>query len=175
MPQRGLTLLELLITLVILSLLLTIGLPGFQRQIQETRTLTMTQTLQDAVQMARQRAVSRNGRVSLRPLGDWERGWELFDDENHNGVRDDGEHIVLTHRLPPDLGGLTISGNQPMNRAISYIGTGESRHASGTPLGGFQAGRLTICSPDGSFGYELVLARMGRMRRQMVDAEKCTD
>lgn len=175
MPQRGLTLLELLITLIILSLLLTIGLPGFQRQIEETRTLTMTQTLQDAIQLARQRAVSRNGRVTLRPLGDWERGWELFDDENHNGVRDDGEHIVLTHQLPPDLGGLSISSNSKLRRAVSYVGTGESRHPSGSVLGGFQAGRLTICSPDRSQGYELVLSRMGRMRRQPVGPEACAN
>ncbi len=172
MPQRGLTLLELLITLVILSLLLTVALPGFQRQIAETRTLTLTQNLQEAIAATRHRAISRNGRATLRALGSWDQGWELFDDLNHNGTRDPEEPLVISHSAEGE--GLSISGNHWVEHYVSYIGTGESRHASGTPRGGFQAGTITVCSASGETGYKLVLARMGRVRRAPTEASDCT-
>lgn len=171
MPQRGFTLLELLITLVICTLILSIGLPGLQRHIDRTRTLTFTHSLQDAIQTTRHRAVAHNGRATLRALGSWEQGWELFDDQNHNGVRDDGERALLSHA--PEAEGLSAFGNQWVKDYISYVGTGESRHASGTPRGGFQAGSITICSPSLPQGYKLVLARMGRVRREVVEASEC--
>ena len=172
MPQRGLTLLELLITLVILSLLLSIGLPSFQRQIDQSRAHTATQSLMSALQATRHRAIARNGRATLRAQGGWENGWELFDDLNHNGVRDEGEPIILSHAL--DGRSVLIEGNQPVSSYVSYVGSGQSRHASGTPRGGFQAGTITICTSDGAEGYKLVLARMGRVRREPIGADSCT-
>lgn len=171
MPQRGLTLLELLVTLVILSLLLSIGLPSLQAQIERTRTLTLTRSLQEAIQATRHRAVGRNGRATLAALGSWENGWELFDDANHNGERDAGETLVLSHRVESES--VSIEGNDRMDEYISYVGTGESRHASGTPLGGFLAGTITICSHNANRHYKLVLARMGRVRRAEIEADEC--
>lgn len=172
MPQRGLTLLELLITLVILSLILTVALPSFQSQIQDVRTRTLTQSLYEAIQATRTRAVSRNGRATLRALGSWDQGWELFDDLNHNGVRDPGEPLVMQHRIKS--GPINVTGNGPVKRYISYIGTGESRYATGTPRGGFQAGTIKVCQ-EGAGGYKLVLARMGRVRKRAIDEAKCLD
>ncbi len=172
MPQRGFTLLELLITLVILTLLLSVGLPQLQSQVEDNRTLTMTQSLQEALAATRHRAISRNGRATLRALGSWEQGWELFDDLNHNGSRDPGEPLVISHNAQGD--GLSISGNRWVADYVSYIGTGESRHASGTPRGGFQAGAITVCSASGETGYKLVLARMGRVRRAAATPSDCS-
>lgn len=171
MPQRGFTLLELLVTLIVLSILLGVGLPRLQAQIEQTRTLTLTQHLQQAMQAARHRAISRNGRATLRPLGSWENGWELFDDTNHNAERDAGERLVLSHRI--DSEGVSIEGNDKVDRYISYVGTGESRHATGTPRGGFLAGTITICGESEAANYKLVLARMGRVRREAIEADEC--
>ncbi|WP_347331149.1 GspH/FimT family protein [Marinimicrobium locisalis] len=171
MPQRGLTLLELLLTLVVLSVLLSVGLPSLQAQIERTRTLTLTQNLQTAMQATRQRAISRNGRATLRPLGSWESGWELFDDANHNAQRDPGETLVFSHQVDSD--GVSIKGNDRVDHYISYVGTGESRHATGTPRGGFLAGTITLCSDSSGAHYKLVLARMGRVRREAIEADEC--
>lgn len=171
MPQRGFTLLELLITLIILSLLVAWGIPSLQSQIRQTQTRTATLSLYEAIQTTRVRAVTRNGRATLRARGSWDQGWELFDDLNHNGERDPGEELILEHQTPES--DIHIRGNSKVSRYISYIGTGESRHATGTPRGGFQAGTITICPESGNEGYKLVLARMGRVRQQVIDAEEC--
>ena len=174
MPQRGFTLLELLVTLVVLSIVLTMGIPSLQAQIERTRTLTLAQNLQAAMQATRHRAISRNGRATLRPLGaSWENGWELFDDLNHNAERDPGETLVLSHRI--DNEGVSIAGNDKVDRYISYVGTGESRHATGSPKGGFLAGTITLCSESAAANYKLGLARMGRVRREKIDAEDCEE
>lgn len=172
MPQRGLTLFELLVTLVILSLLLGFALPGFERQIENHRTAALTEELLTAIHTTRTRAISRNRRATLATLGDgWHEGWELFDDANHNGERDAGETLVLRHR--PEHPEVEASGNTPVRNYISYVGTGESRFATGTPRGGFQAGTLTICPEEKARGYRLVLARMGRLRQEEVAAATC--
>lgn len=171
MPQRGFTLLELLVTLIVLSVLLGVGLPRLQAQIEQTRTLTLTQNLQQAMQAARHRAISRNGRATLRPLGSWQNGWELFDDLNHNAERDPGETLVFSHTVGSK--GVEIVGNAWVDDYISYIGTGESRHATGLPKGGFLAGTITVCSDSETANYKLVLARMGRVRRETIDPDEC--
>jgi len=171
MSQRGLTLLDLLITLVVLSLVLTVAVPSFQAYISATRAKTRTLNLYEALQTTRTRAVGHNHRATLRALGDWSRGWVLFDDLNHNGQPDPNERLVAEHRFSGTE--ITIKGNRPLKNYVSFVGTGESRFASGSPGGGFQAGRLTLCSQDTHEGYQLVLARMGRVRIQEAQPGDC--
>jgi len=172
MSQRGLTLLDLLVALVILSLLLALAVPNFQSYISSTQTKTRTLSLYEALQTARTRAVSRNQRATLRALGDWSRGWVLFDDRNHNGQPDPDERLLAEHRFSGTQ--VNIEGNRPLKDYVSFVGTGESRFASGSPGGGFQAGRLTLCARDANKpGYQLVLARMGRVRIQEAQPGDC--
>ena len=77
MPARGFTLFELLVTLLILVLLLTIGVPSLSHQIQNTRTQAALQDLLQSVQHARTLAVSQNQRATLVHKGSWGDGWEL--------------------------------------------------------------------------------------------------
>src|SRR5690606_32572013 len=96
---RGFTLFELLITLTIFVLLLTLGLPSFSKHIQNTRAKTATTELLQAVQKTRTLAVSKNLRATLAPLGSWHHGWEIFIDVNNNGIRDNTEIAVF--QAPP--------------------------------------------------------------------------
>lgn len=171
MSQRGLTLLDLLISLVVLSLVLALAVPSFQTYISAAQAKTRTLSLYETLQTARTRAVSHNQRATLRALGDWSRGWVLFDDLNHNGQPDPTERLVAEHRFSGT--GITIKGNRPLKNYVSFVGTGESRFASGSPGGGFQAGRLTLCSQNSNKGYQLVLARMGRVRIQKAQPGDC--
>jgi type IV fimbrial biogenesis protein FimT len=170
MHNHGFTLLELLVTLVIIVLLMTIGLPSFSAQVQNTRLKTATQQLFEAVQLTRTKAVSTNKRATLKHLGKWEDGWEVFADDNNNGERDKDEQLLITTEALRDV---RITVNQPLKKYISFIGTGESRYASNTSDGGFQAGTMKICSLTKDEGYELVLARSGRMRMNPTKAEDC--
>jgi type IV fimbrial biogenesis protein FimT len=170
MRYRGFTLLELLVTLLVLISLLAVGAPSLSQQIQQNRTRAATQEILGAVQLARTHAVNLNQRVTLRHLGSWEMGWEVFIDTNFNGVRDEGEQLLYTGVA---VSGVRITPNNPVRNYVSFIGTGESRFAGTANAGGFQAGTFRICPQDGGMGYSLVLARSGRMRTDTLSAAEC--
>ncbi|HXV08626.1 MAG TPA: GspH/FimT family protein [Burkholderiales bacterium] len=58
--QRGVTLIELMLALVVLAVLLTLGVPSFQAWLQNTQIRTATDALMNGLQMARTEAVRRN-------------------------------------------------------------------------------------------------------------------
>lgn len=169
MIQRGFTLLELLITLAILSILLLIGGPNLSRLVRESRIEASTEALYTAIQLARTAAVSRNQRVTLRNLGSWNSGWEAFTDTNDDGLRD-ADELLLFSSGPQEL--IDIIPNAPVTDYISFIGTGESRRV-GSAQGSFQAGTIRICANDHSSGYSLILARSGRVRTEKLSADDC--
>ncbi|WGL18191.1 GspH/FimT family protein [Microbulbifer bruguierae] len=170
MCARGLTLLELLITLSILSILLTIGIPSFQQQVESNRTRTATDALLQAIRLTRTKAISSNRRATLRKLGSWQSGWEVFYDRDFDGERDLDEPQIIT---AGPLAGVTVTANTPLTNYVSFIGSGESRFAGTLSSGGFQAGTFTICPTDGEDGYQLILTRSGRVRVARTTAENC--
>ena len=172
MRTFGFTLIELLITLSILTILLTLALPNFSAEIKNSRVKTATLSLQEAIAFTRTQAVSANGRATMAKQTDWVKGWEIFIDLNNNGLRDQDEKIILQHE---QLKNIHILANGPVKNNVSYIGTGESRNAGGTDGGGFQAGTFTICPEEKGKGYELVLARGGRVRMQEINAQDCDE
>jgi len=67
--QRGFTLVELMVTIAILAILATIGLPSFQRLIADYRVSSQANGVQGLLQFARSEAVKRRQSVSVC-LGD---------------------------------------------------------------------------------------------------------
>ena len=171
MRSYGFTLLELLISLTVISILLGIGIPSFSAQLQRTRLETATSTMLDALALARTRAISTNARTTMHSTSDWQEGWDVFVDSNNNG-RLDGTELVIQHH--EKLTGVTISGNKFVKDNISYVGSGEARNANGSNnAGAFQAGTLTICPTEKGEGSKLILARGGRIRQEKMSAADC--
>jgi type IV fimbrial biogenesis protein FimT len=170
MHARGFTILELLITLIILALLMTIGIPSFAYQVQNTKLKTTALSLLEAVELTRSKAVFTNKRVVVRNQDEWSGGWEIFMDANDNGVQDENEEILQTHEK---IDGVRIISNTPLKNYISFIGSGESRYAGRANGGGFQAGTFKVCPKTKGDGYTLILARGGRMRMDKITADEC--
>jgi type IV fimbrial biogenesis protein FimT len=63
--RRGFTLLELMITIAVLAILVTVGVPGFQELIQNNRVTTQTNELVTALNLARTEAVKRGRHVQV--------------------------------------------------------------------------------------------------------------
>jgi type IV fimbrial biogenesis protein FimT len=171
MPARGFTLLELLITLTIITLLMTIGVPSFSAQIQNTRLKTAALNLRDALEFTRSKAVFSNARTTIKNKGEWVDGWEIFTDTNGNGIKDENEQLLSVGNSIKEI---RITPNQPLKRYVSFVGSGESRFISkNSGSGAFLAGRLTVCPAKKGEGYELILARGGRVRMNDISTEEC--
>ena len=165
MLARGLTLLELLVTIAILAILVSIGIPSFTRQIASSRTLAATDQLLQAVQLARTTAIAKNRGTTIKKAGNWEAGWSIFYDENMDGVQDANDQVITTGEV---LQSVLITATGPLANHVSFLGTGQSR--SGGSLG---IGSFTICPTDNGQGYKLILSASGRLRREKIDAGDC--
>lgn len=170
MSIRGFSLLELLVTLLLASLLLALAIPSFSTQKQSTRVRAASLELLQSLHYTRTLAVSHSRRATIRHLGTWESGWEIFIDNNYNGQRD--EHENLLQSFGP-IAGVSITGNQPVSQYVSFISSGESRYVGTPNNGGFQAGTFTICPEQSDQGYRLILARSGRVRMEKAGSDSC--
>lgn len=86
--KSGFTLLELLVTVAIVAIVLSIAVPSFQAQILNNRSIALGEDFASAINLVRSEAVKRAGRVSLCASkdgatcsGNWTDGFIAFVDK----------------------------------------------------------------------------------------------
>lgn len=170
-PQAGLSLVEVLVALAIVALSLSLALPAYQSVVQANRLSAGGNALSGSMHLARSEAVLRGERVTMcvsddgetcSATGGWHRGWIVFHDPDANAQR--GADEALLH-VQPALEALSITGNQPVARYVSYSSMGWPRLITGA----LQMGTLTVCV-ERQQGRKLVLSRTGRVR---LDVANC--
>ena len=67
--EHGFSLVELMVTVAVLSLLMTLAVPSFAEWIQNSRIRTAAESIQNGLQVARAEAVRRNARVEFALVG----------------------------------------------------------------------------------------------------------
>ena len=146
--SHGFTLIELMVTMVILVILGAVATPSlvtFQRNAELT---SITNQLVAALNAARGEGMKRNMPSMVTPTDgddDWGKGWRVFVDSNFNGTYDSTDILILEQAAPP--GYITITGNGTSAESQSYIlydGSGFSK----TKNGGFGASTLQIERAD---------------------------
>lgn len=102
--ENGFTLVELLITIVIVTTLLALGVPSIRDFMKQNRLTAQSNALVTALQVARTEAVKRgtdtvlcasSNLTSCTGSGDWDKGWIVFSDLNLNGTPDLGSSVPL--------------------------------------------------------------------------------
>lgn len=170
MKSTGFTLYELLITLAVIAITLTVGLPGFNKTIQTSRTKTATSELLAAIELTRTTAVFTGTRTILAANTQWHDGWNIFLDEDDDGMLDENEITILKQ---DKLIGVAIKGNHHMREFISFIGTGEGRVPGRANTGTLIIGTITICPTTQGAGYSITLSKGGRSRVTKMTIEQC--
>ena len=166
----GVTLIELLVAMSILTILLAVGVPSFSQFNTNSRLSSFANTLLSHMSLARSEAIKRNARVALckspdnstcASSGDWSQGWIVFVDLDNNASIGSDEQIITT--MPALSTGYSFTGNANVSDYISYDGQGVPKLTSG----GFQSGTITLCpaapASSGS-GRNIILSSSGRAR-----------
>lgn len=150
--NKGFTLIELMITVAIMSIMLTIGLPSFQSIIASSRLTSSANAMVSALQLARAEALKQHKTVVIRKKdNDWAKGWEVFvDDLIENKTFDPGETVLV------------ISSSDAVSPTVTVVATYSNYVSYGANGRVNQAGHFTFCS-DSDF-HSVVIAATGRVR-----------
>ena len=155
--QSGFSVVELVITLVLLAVLLTVGAPAFNNIFEDNALAGTANRFITSLTLARSEAVARNKNVIMCRLnassngcsssGNWEDGWVIWADIDGDGTLEepnqDGDFEVLDSEPALDAGYTIRAINNQFTNRITFSPIGE---ASGN--GGSQQEIFRICDPE---------------------------
>ncbi len=144
---KGFTLIELMITVAIMSIMLTVGLPSFQSIIASSRLTSSANAMVSALQLARSEALKQHKTVIIAPKKDkaWSAGWDIFVDLNKDDIPQSGEQVLASAVF--DAANSTMAITATYSDHIGYSANGRPVH------NGTQANSNTwflFCTPKSS-------------------------
>ncbi|BCU07709.1 GspH/FimT family pseudopilin [Allochromatium tepidum] len=126
--QRGLTLIELMVTLAVAVIILSMGIPSFQSMIQSNRLTSAANEFMAALNYARSEAIKRGQGIILCKTttftacteggNKWETGWMAFLDKDKNNKWSSGDEILRVWQALP--AGYTLRPNNNFNNYLRY-------------------------------------------------------
>jgi len=170
---KAFTLLELMITISILAILLSLGIPAFHEFALKQRLNAAVNVLQNDLLLARSQAIHRDVHVIACPWNsgggctgkaDWSEGWAVFSDSNENKSYEDGEVLL---RRGQGVENVMIHGSASRT-ALRFYPNGTTPGSNGS---------ISICGLGGpERARKLVISNLGRIRRdnaQSLDTAHC--
>ncbi|MCK5898126.1 MAG: GspH/FimT family pseudopilin [Methylococcales bacterium] len=169
----GFTIIELLITVSILGILTSMGLPSFMGTINSTRLTTKANELIASLNFARSEAIKRNQSVyvaSVNASGQkWENGWTIYIDNNSNKVFDKNSDTLLKeYQALESSYTLRTGGN--IKGWLVYEPTGLYQTSTGRLNDSFS---LCTTEKDKKTSRKITLNSIGRTRVTKNNVSKC--
>lgn len=154
---NGFTLVELLVTLSVATILVTMAVPSFSEFVKNNRMITQTNELVTTLNMARSEAVRRGTQITLcksatgsscTTSGGWEQGWIMFVDAAGSGTVANTSNILRVQSALASS--VTLRGGTNFASYVSFRSTGATQ-TIGTAAAAPLAGVLVMCD-DRGFG-----------------------
>lgn len=151
---KAFTLLELIVTLSIVTILMLLAIPSFTNLIKESRLTSQINDLVGALVYARSEAIKRNETVVVEAAGgSWADGWEVIDSSDN-----------ILREYPAIKGGNTLSCSDDCEE-LTFFGGGNTDSLR----------TLTLCdSDDTSKGRVISLQVTGRLTRPTPVGDECS-
>lgn len=171
--QKGFSLIELMATLAIAAIVLSIAIPSYQTAVQNNRRTTAVNELATALQLARSTAISQRvfTVVCKSPdgvtcptgagSGDWTQGWMIFTDTNNNGSLNAGGTDTLIRVHGALSGNATFIGNNNVINQVSFSPQGLTRNN----------GTITHCDARGATDASALVISVGGQVRHATDTD----
>jgi type IV fimbrial biogenesis protein FimT len=165
--NAGFSLLELMVTVSIMAILISLGVPAFQDFAMKQRLNAAVNALHNDLLLARAQAIHRDMQViacawtagsGCTGKTDWTDGWIVFGDSNEDNNFQDGEP-VLRH-------------GQKVENVMIHSTTGRTHfrfYSNGTAPG--SNGSISLCGLGGpKKARKLVISNLGRVRRDIANS-----
>jgi len=169
--MRGLTLLELMATIMILASLALFAIPAFQDLKARTQATALSNHILGMVQLTRSTAVNYGTTATLCPSLNsttcsrkWKRGLIVFLDSNKDGKRTKDETIVANLKELPE--GAWIEWRAFQNpKYLQYQPSGRTNNHNG---------RFAYCPPNNNqrHAQEIIINKAGRARKALLKETK---
>ncbi len=164
--NSGFTLLELIITVAVISIVMAFAIPSMRTFTQNDRLTTQINELVGHLAYARSEAVKRSSQVVVCESNNtttctggtnWENGWLIFVDTNNDNALSVGEDILRARQLLKGNNTLIPAGGISTTVIYDYRG-----YATATSTGTF-----SLCDSRGNaFGKAIAITNTGRVRKE---------
>lgn len=138
---HGFTIIELMITLIIAGILVTLAAPAMRNFVQEQRLIGQTNEFMGDLNLARSEAIKRASNAGVCSSsngtscgGTWQNGWIVFIDADNSRTWTTGDSVLRVHE--------SITSDVAMNSSASIA----VFSASGLLDSGTGTGNYTLCS-----------------------------
>lgn len=166
---------ELMITLSIAAVLVSLALPSFQGLLGESKISATTNNFVYSLQSARSEAIKRAAPVALCHSSNsmaaepscsgnsFADGWIVFADSNGDGQRSAAEDLLYQAEARPT--GFKFTPDTAFAERVYFGGTGSSTNTAGIPL----SGRIRISFNPDSDSRDIVISANGRISSEVVE------
>ncbi|MEI2780780.1 MAG: GspH/FimT family pseudopilin [Candidatus Competibacter sp.] len=128
----GFTLIELIITMVIAAIVVTIGVPSFRNTILNNTRVAQVNEFVGALNLARSEAAKSGLRATICRSADgatcatdttgvWENGWIVYVDRNQDSALSSGETIKVQGSIPQSF---TLQTSGALTQSVTYLANG---------------------------------------------------